>query len=108
MLFRTWRIEKGLSIAEAARSLGIGGINPGGTLVRIEIGSRQPDADMVARIEVFTDGRVTAQDMHAVRLAWLRQNRPEKFSQDADGVNSGPDAADLQASGSALVERAVA
>ena len=69
-----------MGFAELARALGIGGVNPGGTLARIENGSRQPDADMVERIERFTCGIVTAADMHAVRLSWLKVNRPEKFA----------------------------
>lgn len=61
--------------------LGITGVNPGGTLARIEAGSRQPDADMVERIDRFTDSAVSATDMHRVRLAWLKINRPEKYSE---------------------------
>ncbi len=62
-----------------ARGLGISGVNPGGTLARIEAGARQPDADMIERIETFTDGAVAAADMHRVRLDWLKAHRPEKF-----------------------------
>lgn len=62
--------------------LGISGVNPGGTLARIEAGSRQPDADMVERIEGLTEGEVAASDMHAVRLTWLKMHRPEKFHRD--------------------------
>ncbi|MGY6709741.1 MAG: helix-turn-helix domain-containing protein [Rhizobiaceae bacterium] len=79
MMMKAWRIERGLSVAETARALGIGGVNPGGTLARIEAGSRQPDADMVARIVRLTQGAVTPADMHATRLDWLRLNRPERF-----------------------------
>lgn len=43
-------------------------------------GERQPDADVISRIEEVTQGLVTSVDMHRVRLAWLRANRPEKFS----------------------------
>jgi len=50
------------------------------TLARIVSGAVMPDADMVARIEVLTGNSVTASDMHATRLAWLRANRPEKFA----------------------------
>lgn len=82
MLLRDWRLQKGYGIAAAARMLGISGVNPGGTLGRIEAGCRQPDADMVERIERLTDGAVTAADMHSVRLAWLKENRPEKFCSD--------------------------
>lgn len=42
-------------------------------------GERQPDADVISRIETVTTGQVTSVDMHRVRLAWLRANRPEKF-----------------------------
>ena len=92
MMLRTWRLSKELSVAETARSLGIDGVNPGGTLARIELGTRQPDADMVERIILFTGGEVTAADMHAVRLAWLRENRPDKaFSPPARSLDpAGP------------------
>ena len=79
MNLSAWRIDKGLGFAETARMLGIEGVNPGGTLARIERGERRPDADMIDRIEVMTGGVVTASDMHRIRLAWLREHRPEKF-----------------------------
>lgn len=79
MDLKSWRHKQNLGLAETARALGIGGVNPGGTLGRIEVGSRSPDADMVERIERLTDGSVTAADMHATRLSWLKVNRPEKF-----------------------------
>ena len=47
--------------------------------MRIESGELPTDADMVERIVALTGGAVTAADMHAVRLAWLKTNRPEKF-----------------------------
>lgn len=71
-----------------ARGLGIEGVNPGGTLSRIEVGSRQPDADMIERIALFTGGAVGPADMHQVRLAWLRANRPEKFGAEAPPPSS--------------------
>ena len=80
MMFRTWRTDRNLALADTARRLGIEGKNPGGTLARIECGARQPEADMIERIVVFTDGQVTEADMHAVRLAWLKEHRPEKFA----------------------------
>ena len=80
MMLRDYRTGRGMGYAELARALGIIGVNPGGTLARIENGSRQPDADMVERIARFTEGAVSAADMHAVRLAWLKANRPEKFA----------------------------
>ncbi len=80
MRLRDWRLARKAGLAETARALGITGVNPGGTLARIEAGSRQPDADMIERIDIFTNGMVQAADMHAVRLAWLKQHRPDKFS----------------------------
>lgn len=80
MLLRDWRIRNELGLATLARQLGICGVNPGGTLARIEMGSRQPDADMVERIVRETRGEVDARDMHAVRLLWLKAHRPEKFT----------------------------
>ncbi|WP_348643234.1 helix-turn-helix transcriptional regulator [Mesorhizobium sp. B2-1-3A] len=80
MQLREWRLDRKLGFAETARALGIEGVNPGGTLARIENGSRQPDADMIERIVTLTAGAVTAADMHEIRLAWLKDNRPEKFS----------------------------
>lgn len=79
MSLREWRLVRKLGLAETARALGISGVNPGGTLARIEVGSRQPDADMIERIVILTGGAVSADDMHSVRLGWLKTNRPEKF-----------------------------
>lgn len=79
MQLRDWRTHRKLTLAETARALGIEGKNPGATLARIEMGSRQPEADLVERIVSLTEGAVSAFDMHAVRLAWLKQHRPEKF-----------------------------
>lgn len=79
MLLRDWRNQNGLGLAAMARLLGIGGVNPGGTLARIECGSRQPDADMLERISALTAFKVTANDLYASRLDWLKRHRPEKF-----------------------------
>lgn len=73
---RDWRIGQGWSVTEVGRRLCVHLT----TIARIEKGETQPDADMVARIEDLTAGAVTAADMHATRLAWLRANRPEKFT----------------------------
>lgn len=78
-----WISENGLTVAAAARRFGIGGVNPGRTLDRIMSGERQPDADMISRIIETTEGSVTATDMHATRLDWLKTNRPERFVQEA-------------------------
>jgi hypothetical protein len=79
MQMRDWISSRNLTFAETARALGIEGKNPGATLARIAAGTRQPEADLVERITALTDGEVTEADMHAVRLAWLKENRPEKF-----------------------------
>lgn len=79
MTLTDWRARNEFGFAETARALGIEGVNPGGTLARIERGERRPDADMVERITVLTGGEVTPGDMHRVRLEWLREHRPEKF-----------------------------
>jgi hypothetical protein len=79
MQLSEWLLKENLGFAAAARSILIDGVNPGATLARIARGERKPDADTVERIRIFTAGAVTAADMQEVRLAWLRQNRPEKF-----------------------------
>jgi len=63
----------------------IGGVSGSGVRKWLS-GERQPDADMVERIVRLTGGTVTAADMHAVRLAWLKANRPEKFSEIAEAA----------------------
>lgn len=73
---RDWRNEQGWSVTEVARRLGVHLT----TIARLESGATSTDADMVARIEVLTGGDVTAADMHATRLEWLKTNRPEKFA----------------------------
>ena len=75
-----YRSEKGLSKADAGRSLGYGKANPSRFFERLETGEIPADADMVERIVALTGGTVTAGDMHAIRLAWLKANRPDKFA----------------------------
>jgi len=79
MTLTEWRTGNNLGFADTARALGIEGVNPGGTLARIERGERRPDADMVERIVRLTGGEVSPGDMHKVRLDWLHAHRPEKF-----------------------------
>lgn len=74
-----WRKERNLSTLEVARMLGLTGDRDGSSVWNWETGRSRPDADVVHRLERLTDGAVTAADMHAVRLAWLKANRPEKF-----------------------------
>lgn len=72
---RIFRTAKGFTLGEAASLLGVHKT----TVLRIETGELQPDADMIERIEKLSEGAVTAADMHATRLAWLKANRPDKF-----------------------------
>lgn len=73
---RAWRATKSKSLKDVAESLGVNVT----TVARWELGAMLPDADMVERIERLTGSAVTAADMHAVRLTWLKANRPEKFA----------------------------
>lgn len=67
------------SKAAFGRALGYTKANPSRFFERIETGEVPADADIVERIAVVTEGAVTAADMHTIRLAWLRKNRPERF-----------------------------
>lgn len=100
-MLKEWRINSGMTQAECAKALGLlGGAR---SFQRIEAGETGADADMVERICILTAGAVTPADMHAVRLNWLKANRPEKFEGSSpDGVPHdasapvGPDAAETQ------------
>lgn len=72
---RTFRTTRQIKLDALADALGVHKT----TAMRIETGALAADADIVERIVLFTDGAVTADDLHAVRLEWLRANRPEKF-----------------------------
>ena len=75
-----WRKEQNQSCLDVAKALGLNGERDGTSVWNWETGRARPDADVVERIEALTSGQVTAHDMHAVRLAWLKANRPEKFA----------------------------
>ena len=100
-MLKEWRIESGMTQAECAKALGLlGGAR---SFQRIEVGETGADADMVERIRLLTSGAVTPNDMHAIRLDWLKANRPEKFEGSSpDGVPhgasvpAGPDAPETQ------------
>ena len=81
MLLKDWRIEAGKRQGECAAALGLDG--GARSFQRIETGENKADADLVERISDLTAGIVTPADMHVVRLAWLRANRPEKFQLEA-------------------------
>lgn len=72
---KSWAAGSGNSLKWLADRVGVSV----SAMSRWASGESLPDADMVDRIVTLTEGAVTAEDMHAVRLAWLRANRPEKF-----------------------------
>lgn len=74
-----WRKENNLSTFDVAKMLDLAGDRDGSSVWNWETGRSRPDADIVHRLGRITDGAVTACDMHAIRLAWLRRHRPEKF-----------------------------
>ncbi|MCG6115072.1 MAG: hypothetical protein MEQ84_07720 [Mesorhizobium sp.] len=79
MKLKAWRLEEGRSQGECASALRLeGGAR---SFQRIETGQNKADADLVERIAAMTAGRVSAEDMHATRLDWLKENRPERFLQ---------------------------
>ncbi|WP_051213291.1 hypothetical protein [Maritalea myrionectae] len=59
-----------------AEKLGIAGANPARNLQRYEQGAATMPSELIFRLENLTNGQVTAQDMHEVRLEWLRVNKP--------------------------------
>jgi transcriptional regulator with XRE-family HTH domain len=80
MQLAEWRKEKNLSCSEIAKGLGLDGDRDGTSVWNWETGRSRPDADMIDKIRILTDDAVTAADMHECRLAWLRENRPDKFA----------------------------
>lgn len=74
-----FRAASGLSKADLGRALGYTKANPSRFYERFETGELPADADLVERISKLTAGIVSAADMHAVRLSWLKRHRPEKF-----------------------------
>jgi hypothetical protein len=81
MELKSWRIAENLTLGAAAARLGLAG--GARSFQRIEQGATGVDADLEERIMVMTTGKVATPDLHATRLAWLRQNRPEKFAEAA-------------------------
>ena len=79
-----FRSHSGKSKAELGRSLGYCKANPSRFYERIETGEVPADADIIDRIVKVTGGAVSVGDMHSVRLAWLRANRPDRFPEPAE------------------------
>jgi transcriptional regulator with XRE-family HTH domain len=76
-MLKDWRTSKELSQGECAGLLGLAG--GARSFQRLETGENKADSDMVEKIMKLTGGAVSAQDMHDVRLTWLRANQPERF-----------------------------
>lgn len=77
MDLRTWRTNLKLSQSACAAALALAG--GARSYQRIETGENGADADLVARILILTGGQVSTEDMHQVRLNWLKGNRPQRF-----------------------------
>lgn len=58
---------RGLTQRRVGGDLGVGE----STFSRLLRGELLADADLIAAAEAYTEGAVTAQDWHEVRLAWL-------------------------------------
>jgi len=74
MDIRDWRLKHEITMAEAAKRLGLDSAR---TYQRYETGENRPDAPMLVMIHKMTDGSVTVEDMHRLRFGWLRQNKPD-------------------------------
>lgn len=78
---REWLGETQTTLSVIAEACGL----TVSTVSRLADGKLPADADTVETISRLTGRAVTAQDMHETRLAWLRDNRPDKFPDDAGG-----------------------
>ncbi|PWE58360.1 hypothetical protein DEM27_00045 [Metarhizobium album] len=65
-----------MTLASCALRLGVGHAR---NFQKYETGENRPDAPMIDRIIEMTGGAVTLQDMHEVRLEWLREHKPDVF-----------------------------
>lgn len=73
---RRWRTENGVSLTWLAQQLSV----QLSTVSRWESGEHLIDADMASRIVALSGGAVSLADIYAIRLAWLKEHRPEKFA----------------------------
>jgi len=80
MKLTQWRLTQTKTLTECAALFGLASAR---TYQRYETGETRADADLVEVIVRRTAGQVTATDMHATRLDWLKVNRPEKFIPEA-------------------------
>lgn len=72
-MLKTWRIENGLTLAQAADRLGLIGAGAATAYQRYETGRHRADADLVEKIAAMTAGIVGPSEMHAIRLRYLRE-----------------------------------
>lgn len=70
---KSWRVDAGLSLAAVAARAGIVGKNPMRTYGRYERGEQPCPAEVVEAVRALSDGRVSAETWHQVRLAYLAQ-----------------------------------
>jgi hypothetical protein len=77
MQIKVWRLTQEKTLTECAELFGLADAR---TYQRYETGENRADADLVERFRILSDDLVTAADMHECRLAWLRENRPDKFA----------------------------
>lgn len=83
MRLRNWRIEKNLTLREAAELFGIGGgANPSRRMQRIETGEAPVDAILADAIVRETDEAVTLLDLNETRKEFLNSanSSPESAS----------------------------
>lgn len=73
-MLKEWRLENGLTLAQAAQRIGLSGAGAATAYQRYETGRHRADADTVERILAMTGGRVGPNEMHAVRLQYLRES----------------------------------
>ena len=67
MNFRTYRKQRGWSLDEAAKMLGL---RDGSTVAKHEIGACYPSVETLQRYEMLTDGKVTSKDFVLSREAF--------------------------------------
>lgn len=70
-----WRTKSRLSLAAAAELIGHKGQNPARTWQRWEVGERKCPADIIAKVEIASSGKVTAAAWAFVRQSWVDQQR---------------------------------
>lgn len=77
---KDWRAQADLTLASAAMLAGIQGRNPSKTYSRYETGESPCPAAVVEKIRAGSNGQVTAESWHAVRLAFLKSKEPSELS----------------------------